>query len=92
MPNHNSRGAWERGAGGRILAGGTENAGHPCRAHVSTGGEKGHTGEREGPCRMEFSSPASCFTDGETERQRETAFDSFIQPASQPFLPSTLTY
>ena len=80
------------GGWGRILGGGTENAGHLRRAHVSKGGEKGRTGERQGPCGMEFSSPASCFTDGETEGQKETAFDSFSQPASQPFLPSTLTY
>ena len=76
------------GGWGRVLVGGTENAGHLRRAHVSKGGEKGHTGEREGPCRTEFSSPASCFTDGETEGQRETAFDSFSQPA----IPSFNTY
>lgn len=60
---------------GQILVGGTENAGHPHRAPVSKGGEKSCTGEHEGPCRTEFSSPASYFTDGETEGQRETAFD-----------------
>lgn len=61
--------------GGQILMGGTEKAGHPHRAPVSKDGEKSCTGEHEGPCRMEFSSPASYFTDGETEGQRETAFD-----------------
>lgn len=80
------------GGWGRVLVGGTENAGHLRRAHVSKGGEKGHTGEREGPCRTEFSSPASCFTDGETEGQRETAFDSFSQPASQPASHSFLQH
>lgn len=53
--------------------GGTENGTHPSWGPMSKGGEKGCTGEREGPLRMELSSPASYFTVGETEAQRETA-------------------
>ena len=47
--------------------GDAENGRHPSRGPMSKGGEKGCTEEHEGPLRMEFSSPASYFTDGETQ-------------------------
>lgn len=69
-----------------ILVGGTENAGHPHRAPVSTGGEKSCTGEHEGPCRMEFQAQPPCFTDGRLRaRERQYLTNSFSQPASHSF-------
>lgn len=70
--------------------GGAENGRHPSRGPMSKGGEKGCTGEREGPLRLEFSSPASYFTVGEIEAERDSIL--VIHSASQPFLPSTHIY
>lgn len=38
------------------------------------------------PFRVDFSSPAPCFTDGESEAQGEATSCSFIQPSFPSFI------